>query len=174
MMIRVVRRLTVTEFLAAMKQRYRDLGGFRSYVRRHPRDAAARLDLEDFEFYKDRPELRSETMEHAVSLIPVTTEALSIFTRQRLALLETLASGKFDSVRQLAGHLRRDVHNVHEDLQLFRKLGIVALERGPRNRRIPKLVADSINVIPGRVPLERFGTHAGVKPFAHADESHEP
>lgn len=174
MMIRILRRVTVTDFLAAMKQRYRDLEGFRSYVRRHPRDVAARLDLEDFEFYKDRPELRSGTMERAVSLIPVTTEALSMFTRQRLALLETLASGKFDSVRQLAGHLGRDVHNVHEDLQLFRKLGIVAFERGPRNRRIPELVADSINVIAGRAPLERFGTHAEVKPFAHADESHQP
>ncbi len=174
MMIRVVQRVTVTEFMAAMKQRYRDLEGFRSYVRRHPRDVAARLDLEDFEFYGDRPELRSETMERAVSLIPVTAEALSLFTRQRLALLETLASGKFDSVRHLAGHLGRDVHNVHEDLQLFRKLGIVAFERGPRNRRIPKLVADSIHVIAGRAPLERFGAHRDMKPFAHADESHGP
>jgi hypothetical protein len=174
MMIRFVQRVTVTEFLSAMKQRYGDLEGFRSYVRRHPRNVAARLDLEDFEFYKDRPDLRSEAMERAVSLIPVTTEALSMFTRQRLALLETLARGTFDSVRQLAGHLGRDVHNVHEDLQLFRKLGIVAFERGPRNRRIPKLVADSINVIAGRAPLERFSTHAGAKPFAPADESHEP
>ncbi len=174
MMIRVLQRVTVADFLAATTQRYQDLGRLRSYVRKHPRDVAARLDLEDFAFYEDHPELRSETMERAVSLIPVTTEALSMFTRQRLALLEILASGKFDSVRQLAGHLGRDVHNVHEDLQLFRKLGIVAFERGPRNRLIPKLVADSINVIPGHCPLERFGANRDMKPFAHADESHEP
>ena len=174
MMIRVVRRVTVTEFLAAIEQTYGDLEGFRAHVRRHPRDVAARLDLEDFEFYMDRPELRSETMEHGVSLIPVTADALSMFTRQRLALPETLARRTFDSVRQLAGHLDRDVHNVHEDFQLFRKLGIVAFEPGPRNRRIPKLVTDQINGIAGRAPFERFGTHAGVKPLAHADESHEP
>ena len=147
MMIRVEQHLTVEEFLAAMRRRYRDLRGFRTYVRTHPRDAGARLDLEDFEFYKDRPELGSGAMERAVSLVPVADEALSAFTKQRLALLDTLARGHVDSVRQLARDVGRDVHNVHADLRLFERLGIVAFERGPRNRRVPRLAADSIRVV---------------------------
>ena len=150
MMIRVQQRIKVSEFMREVQGRFGDLEGLRRYVRGHPRDLATKQDLEDFEFYVDHPEMHSETMERAVSLIPITDEALSAFTRQRLALLETLAERKFDSVRQLALHLDRDVHNVYEDLRIFAKLGIVALERGPRNRRIPRLVADSINVLPGR------------------------
>src|SRR5207245_9924060 len=72
-----------------------------------------------------------------------------MFTKQRLALLQTLGDKRFESVRKLANHLGRDVHNVYEDLQLFRKLGLVDFDRGPRNSRIPRLLADSINVIQG-------------------------
>ena len=144
MMIHVEQRLTVSEFLAAMRREHRDLKAFRDYVRRHPRDVAARLDLEDFEFYAGRPDLRSETMDRAVSLIPVAEEALAVFTRQRLALLDALAKRTFPSVRELAAHLKRDVHNVHADVRLFEKVGLITFERGARNRRAPRLVADAI------------------------------
>jgi hypothetical protein len=152
MMIRIQQVTTVAEFLETVKRRHGGADDFRAYVRNHPRDVVAKLDLEDFEFYVGHPELQHEKMERAVSLIPVTNKALSMFTRQRLAVLETLADRRFDSVRKLADYLGRDVHNVYEDLRLFRKLGIVEFERGPRNSRIPHLVADSISVIPGGMP----------------------
>ena len=149
MMIRVQQVTSVADFLETVKRRHGGAEEFRDYVRNHPRDVAAKLDLEDFEFYLAHPELQHEKMERAVSLIPVTNEALSIFTKQRLAMLETLKDRRFDSIRKLADCLGRDVHNVYEDLKLFRKLGIVEFERGPRNSRIPRLVGDSISVIPG-------------------------
>ncbi len=153
MIIRIQQVLTVSEFLDFMKLRFGDIDGLRAYLKSHPRDVAARLDLEDFEFYLGRPELSYEKMERAISLIPVTDKALSMFTKQRLALLETLGDRRFESVRKLAEYLGRDVHNVHEDLRLFRKLGLVEFERGPRNSRIPHLLADSISIIPGRSAL---------------------
>jgi hypothetical protein len=155
MMIRVQQVMTVAEFLDTMKRRYGGVEKLRAHVKRHPRDVAARLNLEDLEFYLSRPDMHGEKMERAVSLIPVTGKALSMFTKQRLAVLETLAERRFDSVRKLASHLGRDIHNVHEDLRLFGTLGIVEFERGPRNSRIPRLVADSISVIPGGT-RERF------------------
>jgi len=159
-MIHVEQHLTVEAFLAAMRQRYGDLRGFRAYVRSHPRDVAAKLDLEDFEFYADRPEFGADGLERAVSLIPVDDKALSAFTKQRLALLDTLAKAPFDSVRQLARHLGRDVHNVHADLRLFQELGIVAFERGPRNRRVPRLAADALRVVVGPLSGGLPGRHA--------------
>lgn len=148
MIIRVQQVTTVAEFLETMRQHYGDVEGLRAYVKSHPRDVPAKLDLEDFEFYLSHPEMHDEKMERAVSLIPLTAKALSMFTKQRLALLETLADKRFESVRKLAEHLGRDVHNVYEDLKLLQKLGIIELERGPRNSRIPRLVADSISIIP--------------------------
>jgi hypothetical protein len=170
MMIHVEQRLTVEAFLAAMKRRYGDLPRFRAYVRTHPRDVAAKLDLEDFEFYKDRPELRPEAMERAVSLIPVDGKALSVFTKQRLALLDALARGPFDSMRQLARHLGRDVHNVHADLQLLQTLGLVAFERGPRNRRVPRLAADSIRLVVGPVSVAPHGLHERERRIPETEE----
>ena len=39
------------------------------------------------------------------------------------------------------------VHNVHADVRLFEKVGLITFERGARNRRAPRLVADSIRVV---------------------------
>jgi len=153
MMIRVQQVTTVAEFLETMKQRFGGVEELRAHVRSHPRDVTARLDLEDFEFYLSHPEMHHEKMERAVSLIPLTTKALSMFTKQRLAMLETLADKRFESVRKLAEYLGRDVHNVYEDLKLFRTLGVIEFGRGPRNSRVPRLVADSISIIPGRSPV---------------------
>ena len=153
MMIRVQQVTTVAVFLETMKQRYGGVEKLRAHIRSHPRDVTAKLDLEDFEFYLGHPEMHDEKMERAVSLIPLTAKALSMFTKQRLAMLETLADKRFESVRKLAEHLRRDVHNVYEDLRLFQRLGIIEFERGPRNSRIPRLVADSISVIPRRTAV---------------------
>lgn len=147
MMIQAEQRITVAEFLADMVRRYGGLRRFRTYVRTHPRDMTARLDLEDFEYFRGRPELGKETMERAVTLIPVADDALSVFTNQRLALLDVLARESIDSVRGLARRMGRDVHNVHADVRLFEKVGLITFERGARNRRAPRLVADSIRVV---------------------------
>jgi hypothetical protein len=154
MMIRVQQVMTVAEFLETVKERFGGVKGLRAHVKTHPRDVTARLDLEDFEFYLNHPEMQHEKMERAVSLIPLTAKALSMFTRQRLALLEILADKRFESVRKLAEHLDRDIHNVYEDLKLFHGLGIIEFERGPRNSRIPRLVADSISVFPRNATVE--------------------
>src|SRR5207245_11458217 len=69
-----------------------------------------------------------------------------MFTKQRLALLQTLGDKSFESVRKLANHLGRDVHNVYEDVQLFRKLGLVDFDSGSRICRVARLLADSVTV----------------------------
>ena len=154
MMIRIQQAMTVAEFLETIEERFGGVEGLRAHVKTHPRDVTAKLDLEDFAFYLNHPEMRYEKMERAVSLIPLTPKALSMFTKQRLALLEILADRRFESVRKLAEHLGRDIHNVYEDLKLFHRLGIIEFERGPRNSRIPRLVADSISVIPRKTTVE--------------------
>ena len=150
-MIRLEQVLPVSEFLRLAETHYGSEAKLRAYVKRRPKDIVAKLDLEDLEYYSKRPEMQYEKLRRAVSLIPVTDEALSIFTKQRLSLLEALASRRVESVRQLAKDLRRDVHNVHQDLTLFHRLGMIEFGRGPRNSRIPRLLADSITIIPDRV-----------------------
>ena len=148
MMIRFDETLVVSQFLDRIKQRHGDAEKLRAYVKKNPRDVRARQDLEDFEYYADHPELKFEKIQRAVSLIPVRPEALKLFTEQRLKVIDTLRHKQFGSIRQLADYLRRDVRNVHDDLSLFESLGFLDFERGPRNTRIPRLLADSILLTP--------------------------
>ncbi len=53
-----------------------------------------------------------------------------------------------EDLGQLAGFLKRDVHNVHEDLKRFQALRVLELERGPGNSRIPRLLAQYITILP--------------------------
>ena len=150
MMIRFEETVTVPQFFDRIKQRYGDAEKFRAYVKRNPRDVRVKQDLEDFEYYTEHPELVYEKIQRAVSLIPVGPEALTLFTEQRLKIIDTLKHKQFGSIRQLADYLRRDVRNVHDDLSLFESLGFLEFDRGPRNTRIPRLLADSILLTPAK------------------------
>ena len=97
MMIHVEQRLTVSEFLAAMRREHRDLKAFRDYVRPHPRDVAARPDLEDFGFHAARPDLRSETLDRAVYHTPAAEQAPAGDAAIRAAGSAAAATGSFAS-----------------------------------------------------------------------------
>ncbi len=146
MMLRIERRTTVGAFLADIDRRFGGPRGLRAYAESHPRDLAARVDLEDVEFFRRHPEMRSDPLEQAVSLIPVSRRALSAFTGRRIAVLDALARGTYASTRELARALGRDVRNVHGDLRILHKLGIVAFEPGAGRRRAPRLAGDSIRL----------------------------
>ncbi len=145
-MLRVERHTTVGAFLDDVEQRFGGARGLRTYVRSHPQDLAAKTDLEDVEFFRRHPEMRSEPLDQCVSLIPVSGRALSVFTVQRMALLDALAAGRYGSTRELARHLARDVRNVHGDLRVLHGLGIVEFERGPGRRQAPRLAGGSMRI----------------------------
>ncbi|HEX9429388.1 MAG TPA: hypothetical protein VF944_03350 [Candidatus Bathyarchaeia archaeon] len=148
MIIRFEQSLTVAGFLAEVKRHYGSEEELRRYSKRKPKDILAAEDLEDFEYYSKHPEMQFEKIRRAVSVIPVNEQALSIFSPERLRLLDVLSSKQFESIRQLAGFLKRDVHNVHEDLKRFQALRVLELERGPGNSRIPRLLAQYITILP--------------------------
>lgn len=148
MIIRFERTLTVAQFLDELRERYGGEKGLRRHITRNPRDALARWDLEELEYYVARPQLLNEKMRTALSLIPANEAALSVLSPKRLKLLDALLGNRFTSIRQLARHLKRDVHNVYDDLRKFESMGVLEFDRGPRNSRIPKLMADSISIVP--------------------------
>src|SRR5437667_253777 len=88
MIIRFEQSLTVSEFLEEVKRRYGSDKELRRFSERKPKDILAAEDLEDFEYYSKHPELRSERIQRAVSVIPVNDQALSIFSPERLKLLD--------------------------------------------------------------------------------------
>ena len=148
MIIRFERTLTAAHLLKELRERYGGEDGLRRHVRRHRRDVLAQQDLEDLEHYSTHPERAAEKVTQSVSLFPANDAALAVLTPERLRVLDVLSRRRFSSIRELASYLRRDVHNVHDDLRRFHALGVVQFDRGPRNSRIPRLMADSITIVP--------------------------
>jgi predicted transcriptional regulator len=68
-----------------------------------------------------------------------------VLTEKRIRLLEQIDFG-VNSITELAkkvGH--RNFKNVHEDLQILRRIGFITLER-EENRVVPRLLVSSIRV----------------------------
>ncbi len=148
MMIRFERTLTAAQLLEELRRKYGGEDGLRYRVKRYPRDILAQQDLEDLEHYARHPDRMDEQVTQSMSLFPTNEAALAVLTPERLRLLDVLSRKRFSSIRELATHLHRDVHNVHDDLRRFHALGVVQFERGPRNSRIPRLLADTITIVP--------------------------
>lgn len=66
-----------------------------------------------------------------------------IFTEKRIEMLKKLQKSEFDSIRQFADMLQRDVKNVHNDLCLLQKHNLIGFERRGR-AKIPKLLTKTV------------------------------
>ena len=62
--------------------------------------------------------------------------ARHVITDERMRLLQTVKKEKPDSIHELARLLGRDVKNVHQDVHLLRRLGLLTLGVS-RARRLP-------------------------------------
>lgn len=171
MMIRFERTLTAAQLVKELREKYRGEDGLRRHLKRNPRDVVAGQDLEDLEYYARYPDRLDEKVTQSISLLPTNDEVLAVLTPERLRLLDVLIRRTFSSIRELASFLRRDVHNVHDDLRKFQALDVVRFERGPRNSRIPRVLADTITIVPEEaVPVANRGAsrrarrHAGTAP----------
>lgn len=75
--------------------------------------------------------------------------ARNVITEERMRLLRTVKKEKPGSIHELARILGRDVKNVHQDVHLLRRLGLVQLAsiRGRRLPGQPKVVYDQIQFL---------------------------
>ncbi len=158
MILRFDRTLTARQLVDEIRAKHGGEEGLRRHLKRKPGDALAGQELEDLEYHTAHPETLDEKVSQSISLLPTSGEALAVLTPERLRLLDVLTRKSFSSIRELATFLRRDIHNVHDDLRRFKALGVVRFERGPRNSRIPRVLADTITIVPEEaVPIARRG-----------------
>lgn len=79
--------------------------------------------------------------------------ARNLLTPQRIRLLTLIHERKPDSVYQLAKMCNRDPKNVHEDIKLLERYGILKTQIRPgaqRTQRVPRVPYDEISL---RIPL---------------------
>jgi predicted transcriptional regulator len=76
--------------------------------------------------------------------------ARRLLTPNRLALLREVRSRAPRSIYELAHNLERDLKNVHDDLRLLEKYGLIRMTRGRgaggRATKVPQALFDEINL----------------------------
>jgi hypothetical protein len=74
-------------------------------------------------------------------------EEIRAFTPKRLELLYTLTHFHVESISSLARKVHRDVKNIYQDLQILKKLGLVALNRRGKRNIIPETLVEKISFL---------------------------
>lgn len=72
------------------------------------------------------------------------SKELKAFTPKRLDLLYALSSLRVESINSLAQKVRRNVKNVHQDLQILKKLGLIRFRKKGRRNLIPEVLVEEI------------------------------
>ena len=72
---------------------------------------------------------------------------LRAFTPKRLELLYSLSNLRVESINELARRVRRNVKNVHQDLQILRKLGFINFRKKGRRNLVPEALVEEITFL---------------------------
>ncbi|MBN2334701.1 hypothetical protein JXL21_04015 [Candidatus Bathyarchaeota archaeon] len=110
-------------------------GKFEDYVEWTSMDHAVRAyqEGEDFEYLAEED-------------LDLSPEDYSKLTPKRLELLDHLIEGYADSINSLASAVDRDVKNVHSDLKVLERLGLISLIREGRSL-VPELLVYEITIL---------------------------
>ena len=76
-----------------------------------------------------------------------TPEQTAMLTQRRMELLCQLASMRVESINELAKKVRRNVKNVHQDLNVLKRFGFVRLSRRRGKALTPETLVKEITFI---------------------------
>ena len=93
--------------------------------------------------------------------------AQQVMTEKRLEIIEAIGSeDAFDSHRELARHLERDIAQVQRDLDLLYGVGVLDREAGIGSASTPALATDTLVVSPLVVDGERLSAAVNYTGYA--------
>jgi len=145
MLLRIVRDLTPEEVLKKIRKLEKEFGmSFEKFEELFLED---KLDSKFARIYFEWAELvdsykgyiEDGQLDYAVEEIKdLKPEQSALLTPKRIQLLYQLAITRVESINDLAKKSRRNVKNVHQDLQVLSKLGFVKLNRRKGRAVIPE------------------------------------
>jgi biotin operon repressor len=71
-------------------------------------------------------------------IINLTPKQVALLTPKRIELLYQLASTRVESINDFAKKVRRNIKNVHQDIQTLRKLGFVKVTKRRGRALVPE------------------------------------
>ncbi|MBS7632266.1 ArsR family transcriptional regulator [Candidatus Bathyarchaeota archaeon] len=77
----------------------------------------------------------------------LTPEQIALLTPKRIELLYQLASTRVESINDLAKKVRRNIKNVHQDIQILRKLGFVKTTKRRGKALVPETLIREMTLL---------------------------
>ncbi len=69
-----------------------------------------------------------------INLNDMEKDMFEVFTQKRMELLKTLQNETFNSMRELAEMMNRDIKNVWQDLEILEKNHLIYIQTAGRNK----------------------------------------
>jgi len=154
MLIRIIRNLTSEEIKEKIKEFEKDVG--MSFEKFEEQFLKQRLDGKLSRIYFEWAELvdgykgyiEEGTLDYAVEEIKdFKPEQAALLTPKRVELLYRLAVLRVESINDLAQKVRRNVKNVHQDLQVLSKFGFVRLNKRRGRTIVPETLVKEITFL---------------------------
>jgi hypothetical protein len=154
MLLRIIRNLTSEEIQERIRKFEKEFGI--SFEKFEELFLKQRLDRKHARVYFDWAELVNSykgyieegQLDYSVEEIKeFKPEQAALLTQKRLELLCILATLRVDSINDLAQKARRNVKNVHQDLNVLSNLGFVKLNRRRGRTIVPETFVKEITFL---------------------------
>jgi hypothetical protein len=154
MLIRVVRRLTIEEVLKRIKDFEREHGV--TFDEFEELFLEKRLNRQNVDVYFEWTDLvhayrgyvEGGELDYIVEeLRDLNPSDIALLTPKRLQLLYSLAGLRVRSINDLAQKTHRNVKNIHQDLQILRKLGFVVFKKVGKRNIIPETLIEEVTLM---------------------------
>jgi len=154
MLIRIIRNLTSEEIKERIKKFEKDVG--MDFAKFEEQFLKQRLNSKLSRMYFEWADLvdsykgyiEEGTLDYTVEEIKdFKPEQAALLTPKRLELLYKLAVLRVESINDLAKKVRRNVKNVHQDLQVLSKFGFVKLDKQKGRTIVPETLVKEITFL---------------------------
>ncbi|MBZ9571059.1 winged helix-turn-helix transcriptional regulator [Methanobrevibacter sp. TMH8] len=137
--IKMIKKTTGKGMIRKFEKAYGSFDGLERIVKKDPENMIAYYDLDDWKYFLKHP---NEEVEDGKTIF---TEDLSI-GKIELEILNFIKNKHPKSMRDLAKLMNKDVGNVQRKVKHLEKEGLITLEEGSKNSKIPIVNYDKIEI----------------------------
>jgi DNA-binding MarR family transcriptional regulator len=137
--IKMTKKTTGKGMIKYFEKTYGSIERLERIIKRDSENMLAYYDLDDWKYFIEHP---NEEVEDGKTIF---TEDLNL-GKIELELLNFIKNNNPQSIRELAGLIRKDVSNVQRKVKKLEKEGLVRFEEGNKNSKIPIVEYDKIEI----------------------------
>ncbi|PKL69098.1 MAG: hypothetical protein CVV28_03000 [Methanobacteriales archaeon HGW-Methanobacteriales-1] len=140
MKVTLIREITGEELIHDLKKTYGSINKLETLYERNPENMKIYTDLDNWKYYSNNLE---EVIQECKTTI---TEKLSL-GKVEMELLNLIKTQNPQSIRELARMIHKDIKTVHVKVKKLEKEGLIEFKKGPKNKKIPVMNYDKIEII---------------------------